>query len=232
MMMIKIHRTIAVSALVSFGLLPLSWAVAQNAASTAPSAAPQNTIASGSTKLPTGDAAVQRASKEMAQAALNFWAALSPELQAKCAFPFDSEERFNWHFIPRERKGITWNDMTPAQQALAHAFLASGLSSRGYQQAESIMSLDQILKDMEHGTGPLRDPNNYAFSVFGTPGEHATWGWRFEGHHLSLTFTIVDGQAIAGPVFFGTNPATVLDGPRKGLRVLAMEEDLGREFNR
>src|SRR6266700_4020851 len=81
-----------------------------------------------------------------AVAALNFWAALTPELQAKCAFPFDDNERFNWHFIPRERKGITWNDMTAAQQALAHAFLASGLSSRGYQQAQTIMSLDQVLK--------------------------------------------------------------------------------------
>jgi len=92
------------------------------------------------------------------------------------------------------------------------------------------MSLDQILKELEQGKGPLRDPNNYAFSIFGTPGEHATWGWRFEGHHLSMTFTIVDARAVAGPVFFGTNPATVLDGPRKGLRVLAVEEDLGREL--
>ncbi len=173
---------------------------------------------------------MRRAAREMAQAALNFWAALTPELQAKCAFPFDSEERFNWHFIPRERKGITWNEMSSAQQALAHAFLASGLSNRGYQQAETIMSLDQVLKEIEQGRGPLRDPNNYAFSVFGTPSENTTWGWRFEGHHLAMTFTIVDGHAVGGPVFFGSNPAAVLDGPRKGLRVLAVEEDLGREL--
>jgi hypothetical protein len=166
----------------------------------------------------------------MAQAALNFWAALSPELKSKSAFPFDSEERFNWHFVPRARKGITWNEMTPAQQALAHAFLASGLSNRGYQQAETIMSLEDILKEIEGGRGPARDANNYAFAVFGTPGERATWGWRCEGHHLSITITIVDGHAVGGPVFFGSNPATVLDGPRKGLRVLAVEEDLGREL--
>ena len=105
--------------------------------------------------------------------------------------------------------------MNPAQQALAHAFLASGLSSRGYQQANTIMSMDSILKEMESGRGPLRDPNNYAFSVFGTPAEHGTWGWRFEGHHVSVNFTIVDGRAVAGPVFFGSNPAEVLQGPRK-----------------
>ena len=176
------------------------------------------------------DAAVERAAAEMAQAATNFWNSLSPDQQAKAAFPFDDEERFNWHYIPRERKGLTWNDMDPAQQALAHAFLASGLSNRSYQQAETIMSLDQILKELENGKGPRRDSGNYAFTVFGTPGPKTTWGWRVEGHHLSMNFTLADGRAVAAPVFMGTNPAEVRQGPRKGLRVLAVEEDLGWEL--
>jgi hypothetical protein len=83
---------------------------------------------------------------------------------------------------------------------------------------------------MEKGKGPLRDPNNYAFSIFGTPGDKATWGWRVEGHHLSLNITISNGHAVAGPVFFGDNPAEVREGPRKGLRVLAVEEDMGKEL--
>jgi hypothetical protein len=177
------------------------------------------------------DVATGRASGEMAEAAHNFWAALTPDQQAKASFSFDdTKERTNWHFIPRTRKGITWNDMDPAQQKLAQAFLASGLSSHGYQKAVTIMSLDAILKEMEQGRGPLRDPNNYAFSVFGAPGPKATWGWRVEGHHLSVNFTISDGHAVAGPVFFGSNPAEVRQGPRKGLRVLAREEDLGFEL--
>ncbi len=135
-------------------LLPLTWTSAQSPPATPAPAKQQNAILSGSATLPSADAAVERAAKEMADAALNFWVALSPEQQAKCAFPFESEERFNWHFIPRDRKGITWNDMTPAQQALAHAFLASGLSNRGYQQAETIMSLEQVLKELEQGRGP------------------------------------------------------------------------------
>ncbi len=220
------EKRLMVSTFIAICLLCVNGALADEPNATGTG----NSIISGSPTLPAGDAALEHAAQEMAQAALNFWSALSPELQAKCAFPFDNDERFNWHFIPRERKGITWNDMSPAQQALAHAFLASGLSSRGYRQAESIMSLDQILKELEQGKGPLRDPNNYAFSVFGTPSERGTWGWRFEGHHLSTNFTIVNGRAVAGPVFFGTNPATVLEGPRKGLRVLAVEEDLGREL--
>jgi len=178
------------------------------------------------------EAALAQASANMAAAAQNFWASLTPEQQAKTGFEFGNDERFDWHFIPKERKGITWNDMTPAQQALGHAFLASGLSMRGYQQAVSIMSLDQILKELEAGNpkAPKRDPNNYHFSIFGTPGEKSAWGWRVEGHHLSLNFTIVNGHAVAGPVFFGTNPAEVREGPRKGLRVLDVEDDWGREL--
>jgi hypothetical protein len=190
-----------------------------------------NTQVEGTATLPHSDNdAIERASADMARAALNFWVSLTPDEQAKCGFAFDDKERFNWHFIPRVRKGLTWNDMDSAQKALAHAFLASGLSTRGYQQAETIMSLDQVLKEMENGRGPKRDPGNYAFSVFGTPGPKSTWGWRVEGHHLSLNFTIVDGRAEAGPVFFGSNPAEVRQGPRKGLRVLAVEEDMGREL--
>jgi hypothetical protein len=231
--MAKISRTIATSAFACLLLVLTHGATAQTT-QTATDPAQQrdqkSAIVSGTTTLPAADAAMRRASQEMAQAALNFWAALTPEQKAKCSFPFASEERFDWHFIPRERKGITWNDMTPAQQALAHAFLASGLSNRGYQQVETIVSLEQVLKEIEQGGGPERDAGNYAFCVFGTPGESAAWGWRFEGHHLSITITIVNGHAVGGPVFFGTNPATVLDGPRKGLRVLAVEEDLGREL--
>ena len=177
------------------------------------------------------DQSMAEASAEMARLAHNFWVSLSADQQAKCTFSFDdTKERTNWHFIPRERKGITWNDMDSAQQKLAQALLAGGLSSTGYEKAVTIMSLDAILKEMEQGRGPKRDPNNYAFSIFGTPDAKGTWGWRVEGHHLSLNITVSGGHAVAGPVFFGDNPAEVRQGPRKGLRVLAKEEDLGFEL--
>lgn len=172
-----------------------------------------------------------KAAVEMADAAMRLWAALTPEEQAKAGFAFDDQQRFDWHFIPRQRKGLPYKEMTAVQQTLAHSFIASGLSQRGYTQAGTIMSLEEVLKQIEQGKGPVRDPENYAFSIFGTPGERSTWGWRVEGHHLSLNFTIVKGKAVAGgPIFFGTNPAEVRFGPRKGLRVLAVEEDLGREL--
>ncbi len=179
---------------------------------------------------PADDAAV--AAREMAQAADHFIAALSPEALAKASFDFDDQERVNWHFIPRPRKGLPIKEMTPAQRNLAHALLSSGLGNRGYAEAVTIMSLEQVLHDMEAGgTGPTRDAELYFFSLFGKPGAKDQWGWRVEGHHLSLNFTIVNGKAVGGaPAFFGTNPANIMDGPRKGLRVLAEEEDMGRQL--
>src|SRR5207237_10864860 len=98
-------------------------------------------------------------------------------------------------------------------------------------KAVTIMSLDEILKEMEQGKGPTRDPELYYFTIFGAPGGSEPWAWRVEGHHISLNFTVADGKATAvGPAFLGANPAEVKDGPRKGLRVLAEEDDLGRKL--
>ena len=169
---------------------------------------------------------------DMAAAARNFLAALNDEQRSKAAFTFESEERGNWHFVPRERNGLTVKEMIPAQRHLAFALLNSGLSQRGFGQATTIMSLEQVLQEME---GPSRkfprDPELYHVSIFGTPDEKGTWGWRVEGHHLSVNFTVVDGTVAAGtPSFMGTNPGEIRKGPRAGLRVLGGEEDLGREL--
>ena len=169
-----------------------------------------------------------RASREMAAAAQNLWAALTPEQQKQATFPFEDEERKNFHFIPRERKGLPLGGMTTTQRHLAHALLSTGMGQRGFATAMTIMSLEEILQNIEQGKGPKRDPEGYFFSLFGRPAANGTWGWRVEGHHLTLNFTIVNGRGIAGtPAFMGSNPGQVLDGPRAGLRALADEEELG-----
>ena len=108
------------------------------------------------------------------------------------------------------------------------------MSNRGYIQTQTIMSLEAILNEMEQGKGPVRDPELYFFSIFGDPAAKDStepWGWRVEGHHLSLNFTIVGGKGVVGgPTFLGTNPGEVRQGPRKGLRVLGDEEELGRQL--
>lgn len=166
----------------------------------------------------------------MADAANAFLASLTPQQRAQATFPFADQERFDWHYIPKDRKGLALRDMTPEQKQLAHALLAAGLSQQGYIKAVSIMSLDQVLKILEAGKGPMRDPEGYFFTVFGEPSAGGTWGYRVEGHHLSQNFTIVNGKLQGAPSFFGTNPAEIREGPRKGLRVLAREEDLGRQL--
>lgn len=151
---------------------------------------------------------------------------LDESQKAKVTFAFDDPERLNWHFIPRERKGLPIKEMTAAQRSLAFGLVASGVGASGYQKVTTIMSLEQILKDLEQGKGPVRDPELYFVSIFGDPNGEGRWGWRFEGHHLCMNVTVEDGKIVsATPVFFGANPGEVLSGPRKGLRTLGDLED-------
>jgi hypothetical protein len=177
-------------------------------------------------------AASQRSAAAMATAANTFLSGLSADQRAKVAFPFEGDERLRWHFIPNEmfpRKGLMIKEMNEAQRSLAHALLKTGLSQRGYMTVTGIMGLEDILKATETGGKMARDREEYYFSVFGTPSAQGAWGWRAEGHHVSLRFTIVKGAMIASsPAFLGTNPAEVRDGAQKGVRLLANREDTAR----
>ena len=166
----------------------------------------------------------------MADTARTFLNSLTSEQRAQATYPFQDEQRFDWHFIPKPRKGLPFREMTPYQKHLAHALLSAGLSQRGYIKAVEIMSLEDVLRILENGKGPQRDPEGYFFTVFGEPAENGTWGYRVEGHHVSQNFTVVNGKVAGSPSFFGANPAEVREGPRKGLRVLAREDDLGHDL--
>jgi len=167
--------------------------------------------------------------EDMAAKANEFLGSLAPDQKAKASFELKSDEREDWYFIPRARKGLTLKDMKPEQRNLAMALLHSGLSDHGFSKATNIMSLELILRALENGKGPTRDPEMYYVSIFGKPEATGTWGWRVEGHHISANFTIVNGELFSGtPSFLGSNPAEVRQGPRTGTRVLSDEEDLGR----
>jgi hypothetical protein len=180
----------------------------------------------------TSTARAHQAAEEMTAAAKKLLSALTPEQRAKAVFEFKSDARLDWHFIPKERKGLTLKEMTEAQRPLAFALLATGLSRQGFTTATNIMSLEPVLAEQEGADRKFpRDPLLYHVFIFGQPDMKGTWGWRLEGHHCSANFTIVNGEFFAStPSFFGSNPAEVRQGPRKGLRVLAGEEDLGRQF--
>jgi hypothetical protein len=187
-------------------------------------------------------AAADRSPATMANAAGKFLSSLTPEQKQVAAFAFDNTaERERFGFVPTEmhpRVGLMIEKMTPVQREAAHALLKSGLSQKGYMTTTSIMELETLLNAIENPPGakppqrPLeRNPLKYFVWVFGTPSAKGTWGWKVEGHHVSLNFTIVNGAMVASaPHFFGSNPAEVMDGPKKGLRVLGYEEDPAREL--
>lgn len=165
----------------------------------------------------------------MASAAGAFLATLDAEQKQKAQLPFNSEERMNWHYVPMERKGLHYKAMREDQQKAAHALLLVSLSKMGYRKVEAIRQLELVLREMEKGSGPTRDPELYYFAIFGDPDPKGTWGWRYEGHHVSLHWTSVKGKIVASsPQFLGSNPAEVRSGPQQGTRVLKAEEDLGR----
>jgi len=170
--------------------------------------------------------------EDMASAANKFLAALSAEEKSKATFEFKDKERLNWHYIPRDRKGLAFRDMNLDQQRLAHGLIRSALSQHGYAKATNIIALETVLAELE-GAGARfrRDPGLYYISIFGKPDAKGAWAWRLEGHHLAVNMTVIDGKLVTStPSFYGANPAEVRQGPRKGLRILADEEDLARQF--
>jgi hypothetical protein len=183
--------------------------------------------------LPPLDSAPPAAGDRMAAAAAAFLAGLDADQRSKASFAFDDANRYDFHFIPRARKGVPLGDLTPDQQARAHALLETGLGMRGYAAATTIIDLENVLRAVEPArSGPnalVRDPQRYYVSIFGSPSATEPWGWRFEGHHISVNFTIAGGRPVAwAPNFFGANPAAVRDGPKRGTRALAEEEDKAR----
>jgi Protein of unknown function (DUF3500) len=180
------------------------------------------------------------ANAEMSAAATRFLAALRPEQRKLAQLDLGEGERINWHFVPRARKGLPFKSMSPEQRRLAERLVATGLSGRGFDTALTIMGLETVLRETEgllQRAGmrilkiPQRDPELYYLTIFGDPGEHQPWGWRFEGHHLSLNFTSpVATLPAVTPSFFGSNPNERRGEQGTVERVLAPEEDLAREL--
>jgi hypothetical protein len=165
----------------------------------------------------------------MAGAATAFLSALGADARRRAVFAFGDKERLNWGYVPRRRQGLPFKEMAAPARSAAHELMKASLSEMGYAKAVNVIRLEGVLRQLETFGALMRDPENYSVSVFGTPGAAAPWGWRLEGHHLSLNFTLVPGKPVAvTPAFLGANPAEVRAGALEGLRTLAGEEDLAR----
>jgi len=167
-------------------------------------------------------------SEQMTAAASRFLGSLTGAQRSRISITFDAAERLNWHYVPRDRAGLPIKQLSDEQRRHGDALLRAGLSDSGFARVENIRSLDQVLFDETRN--PIRRPDLYFYSIFGQPGP-GSWGWRLEGHHISLNFTLRDSRVVSAfPLFLGANPAQVRAGARAGLRSLPEEEDLGRQL--
>ncbi len=189
----------------------------------------RRTVLAAAALLPFGAASAQAAdaAKRIAAAAGTFLSLLEESQRRKVLIAFDAANRLDWHYIPRSRSGLALGEMTRPQADAARALFASVLDERGLRLLDGVRLLESVLREQQ---GSWRDPRRYYLSIFGTPASFP-WGWRFEGHHLSLNVTLpAAGHVSVTPFFVGAHPATVRDGPDKGFRLLGPSEDLARRL--
>lgn len=166
--------------------------------------------------------------------AKEFVVSLDDSQKKLTVFPFDSEERYNFHYFPiDDRKGLPLDKMTETQKATTMRLLSTCLADNTVRKINDIIQLENILKELEHRPADdhFRDPGKYHLAIFGEPGEKNIWGWRFEGHHVSFHFSAKENTLVAAtPGFLGSNPAVVLEGADKGKEVLKEEKQMAVEL--
>ncbi|MEV6634527.1 DUF3500 domain-containing protein [Actinoplanes sp. NPDC051470] len=163
---------------------------------------------------------------DVAGPAAAFLAALDERQAAVARRPFGDGQRRWLEYRPEPRPGLLLGDMGPVARKAAHRLLATALAPPAYAQAMAVIALEEVLDRRENWVRG-RHSDDYRVVIFGTPGDDR-WAWRFEGHHLSVTITVVDGVVSPAPIFLGANPARVDLAGRPALRPLGVEEDLGR----
>ena len=162
----------------------------------------------------------------MTQAVQRFVAALPAEQQAALRFPFDAPGRRDWHYTPGRRRGVSLAEMVREPAKAVHGLLTAAVSRPTHARVAAISGLEDVLDESEGGSRE-RHAGDYWTAVFGEPGADP-WGWRFEGHHVSLHVTVAGDEVAGTPLFLGANPAEVSHGDRVVLRPLAEEEDTAR----
>ena len=172
----------------------------------------------------------------MKDAAEAFLESLDAKQKQKAFANFNSKDRTDWVFLPdkyvkpeKKRFGLTLKEMSDSQRKLGLALLNSALSEKGQLTVANTRLLEAILLKLTNN--PIRDKDLYYISIFGNPSDHHSWAWTFEGHHLSINVTIVNGKHLSlTPTFYGSNPGIVKEGEHKGLQSLAPIENIARKL--
>ena len=186
----------------------------------------------GAQASPPSDTALTADTSVSTATARAFLSKLDARQRGAASFAFDDPERTKWAYVPQSRNGLALGEMNAGQRAAAFALVGTGLSERGTRLAHGIIELEGILGKLEGFPWvPRRDPDLYYLSLFTGPDASRPWGWRFEGHHLSVNVTDLGAQGqIVAPLFMGANPARVPSGAKAGFRLLAEEEDVAFEL--
>ncbi len=176
-----------------------------------------------------------QAASEMRCAALALLNSLDANQKSAISFSYYDGERIFWYYPPMNRHGLQLRDMNEEQRKLAYALMASGLTDDSNRKAQLIIDHESVLGPLEQERGLItfvRDPLLYAWTIFGDPGNDAEpWGWRVEGHHVSLHYSVWADRVLSmTPFFFGANPAEVPKGPKQGLRILGDSQDIALEL--
>ena len=157
---------------------------------------------------------------------------LSESQKEVVSFALEDPAKTRWHYLPHssfKREGLPLSDMTPTQVQKTYALLEAYLSESGYDQMEQIIDLENYLAVVENNPAK-RDPTKYYLAVYGNPHRDSLWAWSFEGHHVSLNFTVSPDKIAFAPAFWGSNPGIIPDGPEKGKIVLRNDHDWGLEL--
>ena len=153
-----------------------------------------------------GFAKDQQIAQSMAEIAQELISSLDPRKTAELVYEFENSSREHWHFFPNwsGRKGIPLSQFSKKQKGYIKELLHLLLTSEAFQEQENIRLIHGLRKDLSDPNNPM---NLYYLSIFGSPSTNTTWSWRFEGHHLSLNCTLVDGKLFSvTPSFWGSSP--------------------------
>jgi hypothetical protein len=176
-----------------------------------------------------------QAASEMRGVALALLNSLDATQKAAINYSYHDGERIFWYYPPLNRHGLALRDMSEEQRGLAYALMATGLTEDSNRQAQLIIEHEAVLGPLEEEQGQVtfrRDALLHLWTIFGDTGSDAEpWGWRVEGHHVSLHYSVWGDRVLSvTPFFFGANPAEVRKGPKQGLRILGTSQDIALEL--
>lgn len=166
---------------------------------------------------------------ELVAASSAFLDRLDTVQRERAMLPFDEDERRTWAYWPTSRRGVPLSSLSRDQAKAAFRLLAQLVAAPAFARTMATIALEEVLDQAEGGRSDHRHSGDYWTTVFGTPGTEP-WSLRFEGHHVSVHLTVVDGRVQSTPLFLGANPALVSDAAGVISAPLASEERLAFEL--